>query len=106
MDLSLPFHNYLGPGNQVPNGPPQSQVDSIAQLHDVRYSIAEEAQQVFGADQEAIGDFLSLVGTDPFAAIGALGLSAKTYFEKEIRTSLPKDACYPRRCAYPWSICG
>ena len=101
MDLSLPFHNYLGPGNQVPNGPPQSQVDSIAQLHDVRYSIAEEAQQVFGADQEAIGDFLSLVGTDPFAAIGALGLSAKTYFEKKYGLVYPKMPAIPDAVPIP-----
>lgn len=101
MDLSLPFHNYLGPGNQVPNGPPQSQVDSIAQLHDVRYSIAEEAQQIFGADQEAIGDFLSLVGTDPFAAIGALGLSAKNYFENKYGLVYPKMPAIPDAVPIP-----
>lgn len=89
MDLSLPLHNYFGPGNQLNNGQPQSQSDFVAQIHDHRYAIAKEAQDVFNADREAIGEFLSLVGTDPFAAIGALGLAGKSIIENKFGLIYP-----------------
>lgn len=77
---NLPFHNYIGPGNPLHNGPPVDQDDLIAQLHDTRYAHAQSDQDIHRADNEAIGDFLSNVA-NPHSAIGAIGLGAKRLFE-------------------------
>nr|APC23165.1 VP1 [Simian erythroparvovirus 2] len=38
LSLVLPFSNYIGPGNQLQAGNPQSVVDAAARIHDFRYS--------------------------------------------------------------------
>lgn len=77
---NLPFHNYIGPGNPLNNGPPVDLDDEIALLHDHRYANAKSEQDIHKADNEAIGDFLSNVH-NPHSAIGALGLGAKRVAE-------------------------
>lgn len=77
---NLPFHNYIGPGNPINNGPPIDIDDEIALLHDHRYANAENEEDIYKADNEAIGDFLSNV-YNPHSAIGAVGLGAKRVAE-------------------------
>nr|AAX83877.2 VP1 [Human parvovirus B19] len=38
VSIQLPGTNYVGPGNELQAGPPQSAVDSAARIHDFRYS--------------------------------------------------------------------
>lgn len=53
----LPFHKYLGPGNDVDNGDPVDEDDRIAQQHDSAYETALTAKDISDADEKAISDF-------------------------------------------------
>lgn len=52
--MTLPGHNYLGPGNTIdPIGhPPTSELDAIAMKHDMAYRDAMEQADIERADRE------------------------------------------------------
>lgn len=54
-DLTLPGHNYLGPGNKLDKGPPTNQIDQDAQEHDHAYNDAQSQQDIKDADHKFIG---------------------------------------------------
>jgi hypothetical protein len=112
-------HNYLGPGNPLPNGEPVDVADEIAKKHDYKYqeiidfikykkdtftgTEAEKEQQlsdwiydsVQEADHEAITEFIeNTVKNNSFnwwALAGAYGLNTKAAFEGAIK-----------KIIYPW----
>lgn len=92
----LPFHRYLGPGNDLDSGSPVSLSDEIARDHDYKYDKAITRNDIYNADQEAINSFVSNIfhSGNPIevipSAIGALGLSVKHAVEKATN-----DVYYP-----------
>lgn len=88
--LLLPGHNYIGPGNSMPNGPPIDIDDAIAMQHDIEYEKAESADDIrrmreliYQADVKAIFDFYK-EWKDNYnwhALIGSAGLTLKAGFE-------------------------
>lgn len=73
--MNYPWHRYLGPGNVINNGEPIDEDDRIAREHDEAYERALNDDDIRNADQEAIGEFLSL--NSPHGYVGAAGLSLK-----------------------------
>lgn len=61
----LPFHKYLGPGNDIDSGDPVDEDDRIAQQHDSAYATALTAEEISNADSEALNSFVN-----DFAASG------------------------------------
>lgn len=53
----LPFHKYLGPGNDLDSGDPVDEDDRIAQEHDSAYATALTAEDISNADSKAINEF-------------------------------------------------
>lgn len=86
VQFTLPFHNYLGPGNPINNGEPTNSADYIAKLHDKSYAIAKTKRDIFKADKKAINEFIAdfyekrTIGS----LIGAAGLSIKHSVEKKL----------------------
>lgn len=77
--MLFPFHNYLGPGNHINNGPPVDPDDEIALRHDLDYETATKPEQVRQADEEAIADFKrNYTDTGNWhSVLGAMGLTFK-----------------------------
>ncbi|XP_026684618.1 mitochondrial basic amino acids transporter-like [Diaphorina citri] len=82
--MLFPFHNYLGPGNHLDNGPPIDDDDEIALRHDEAYETATSPEQVRQADIEAIRDFnTNYVATGNWhSVVGAIGLTWKYEVEQ------------------------
>lgn len=86
--MRLPFHKYLGPGNSLNEGTPVNAADSIAHDHDFSYEQDVSRNNIRSADSDAIrlftDNFVSNLN-NPWesipSAIGAIGLTAKKYFE-------------------------
>lgn len=96
----LPFDKYIGPGNSINRGDPESEADAIAQEHDLRYFDAQyryshgeidEAtaeKEISDSDIKAInqfgqsGTFASVLGHD--------GLQIKHLTEKLVGQQYPK----------------
>lgn len=80
----LPYHRYVGPGNNIYNGEPVDIDDAIAQKHDIAYSKAKTWNEIIKADNEAISSF----NADFFetynihSLIGSIGLQTKVLTEK------------------------
>lgn len=55
--FTWPGHKYLGPGNSLHLGEATNEVDLIAQIHDVEYSLAKTDEEVREADKKAIESF-------------------------------------------------
>nr|QVW56798.1 MAG: capsid protein VP [Ficedula mugimaki parvoviridae sp.] len=76
--MRLPFHKYVGPGNELNNGDPVDEDDNIAQVHDNDYERAQNQEQIREADTHAINDFIgSFQSGNLHSAIGAAGLAIK-----------------------------
>lgn len=85
MRITLPYHNYVGPGNVLDNGEHVDEDDLIAREHDNAYEAAQHPQQVQEADDHAISDFIgSFAGGNLHSAVGALGLTAKRAIERVV----------------------
>lgn len=96
----LPFDKYIGPGNSVNRGDPESEADAIAQEHDLRYFDAQyryshgeidkttAEKEISDSDIKAInqfgqsGTFASVLGHD--------GLQIKHLTEKLVGQQYPK----------------
>lgn len=82
--LTLPGHNYIGPGNELNNGIPIDMDDSIAQEHDIAYEQAKNKDDIFKADQQALNEF----GIDFYenknlhSGLGFVGIGIKHSVEK------------------------
>nr|WGL41074.1 capsid protein [Psittaciform ambidensovirus] len=79
MPLLYPGHNYLGPGNELDNGPPVDKADEIARVHDYAYHNADSKSDIYKSDFESFKNFTSYFVSNPnlpsFA--GAAGIGAK-----------------------------
>lgn len=86
VQLTFPFHRYLGPGNPLDNGEPVNSADYIAKIHDKSYSIAKNKKDIFKADKVAIRQFLNdfYEKRNIGALAGAAGLSIKHSLEKKL----------------------
>lgn len=91
--MSLPGHNYLGPGNKTNNGPPVDSDDAIAQQHDIAYSRARSVSSIRSADRQAIGAFAGdfIEEGNWHSAVGAVGLGAKYAAESVIGVQYPRN---------------
>lgn len=80
----LPFHKYLGPGNDLNEGEPINSADAIARLHDNQYENVKTSDDVFRADEDAIEHFThDFLHTHSIpSAIGAAGLFLKNRLER------------------------
>lgn len=83
MKLLYPGHKYLGPGNELLNGDPVDRADEIAQEHDYKYNNSDSGQDIFKSDIEGVKNFANDFVTNPNlpSLAGAVGLTAKVYFE-------------------------
>lgn len=92
MKLLYPGHNYLGPGNPLPNGEPVDKADEIARDHDYEYRDAKSELDVHLSDAKAIARFSANSGIaggfDIPSNVGALGLAAKKVGEYYSGTTL------------------
>lgn len=75
---TLPGYNYLGPGNDLHNGPPTALSDQVAREHDFEYTdIVNQGNDPYwnwnGDDQTAINEF----GYDYGGVLGKLSFNAK-----------------------------
>lgn len=90
----LPYHKYLGPGNDLDSGAPVNEADLIAQEHDNAYADAKKESDIQTADwnsaSEFIGNFQD-TGSIP-SAIGAIGLGIKYGAERllGVQYGMPK----------------
>lgn len=77
--LVFPFHNYLGPGNNLNAGLPVDTDDFIAQQHDSAYENASNKEDVYHADEKAIFAFIIdwIKNKNWHSAVGAMGLGLK-----------------------------
>lgn len=94
--FTVPFHNYLGPGNSINNGVPVNNADSVAREHDLAYDKAKTFEQIHGADKIAISKFWDNIKKGPITSapsniIGLTGIGAKYAFESYLNGSV-----YPR----------
>lgn len=83
--LTLPGHNYLGPGNEL--GAVSYDLDDvIAKEHDISYGHVNTFEGIKKADTHAISDFVGDVidHGNLHSGLGALGLIAKQGVEKII----------------------
>lgn len=91
--VTLPDHNYLGPGNDEHSGLPVHDLDDeIAREHDESYGKAKDDKDVKDADDKAIHDFTSdfIETGNPHSALGAIGLSVKRKVETKTGVLYPK----------------
>ncbi len=92
-DLTLPGHNYIGPGNTLDEGKPVSGADEDALKHDTAYSKPDiTSDEVREADTQAINDFGDHFADNPFdigAGLGYLGLKTKKGIESKIGVQYP-----------------
>lgn len=91
--VTLPDHNYLGPGNPHDSGlTPVDIDDQISAQHDLEYAKSQTEQDILKADAKAQHDFESdAIDTgNPHSVLGALGLKIKTEIEKKIGVQYPK----------------
>ena len=79
VQLTLPGHNYLGPGNPTYNGSPVDVDDAIAQVHDEEYSKATSSKDIRISDRKAIKAFGkdTLTHGNTHSLLGASGLGIK-----------------------------
>lgn len=106
VELTLPGYNYLGPGNDIDNGPPVNAVDEIAKKHDEDYEKITMEHQVTGdleeskrkireADKEFINNMKDVEAPTVHEFIGKhagiTGILVKSTLEKVMDTLL-----YPR----------
>lgn len=86
MKLTVPRHNYLGPGNPLNNGEPVDKDDAIARVHDNEYSVARHQQDIFDSDWKAVKEFgRDFVANSNFhSLLGAAGLGVKTGVERTL----------------------
>ena len=92
--VSLPDHNFIGPGNPHDSGLATVDLDDdIAKEHDTAYANAENAQDVREADDNAIHDFISdVIDTgNPHSVIGALGIGTKRKIEQHTGVVYPPN---------------
>lgn len=86
MKFLYPGHNYLGPGNDLINGPPVDKADEIAREHDYSYHNADNSTDIFKSDVtntiKFAKDFIDKPNLPSFS--GALGLGLKTYVESSL----------------------
>ena len=85
----FPGHNYLGPGNPLPNGEPVDEDDAIAREHDYAYAAAKTKDDIRKADQIAIQKFSKV--NNWHATVGATGLRLKNIGESFVGEQLYPD---------------
>lgn len=91
----LPFHRYIGPGNDINSGPCVDADDCIAKKHDIKYENAKTAEDVRLADVEAIEEFrANWLGGNWHSLIGDIGLSLKYCVETYTGVIYPKLGNY------------
>nr|QTE04074.1 MAG: VP1 [Phylloscopus schwarzi parvoviridae sp.] len=79
-DLTLPGHNYIGPGNNLEGHPVVNEVDLIAKNHDYAYSEAKTQEDITRSDIIAVEKFKE---TNTLAGdLGAQILGAKAFTEQ------------------------
>ncbi len=92
--VSLPEHNYIGPGNSVDSGiAPVDRDDEISQQHDINYNQAKTQQDIQHADDTAIGEFVTdfVDSGNIHSAIGAIGLGTKRVIESAVGVKYPPN---------------
>lgn len=79
----IPYHKYLGPGNELSAGEPVDTDDLIALEHDRAYHSAKKQSDISNSDLHAINDFVGdFQSGNLHSAVGALGLGIKYGAEK------------------------
>lgn len=83
IDLTLPGHNYLGPGSEVSGPDSTNRRDQVAYKHDWEYFLALHKEDVSEADYRGVQEFGRLweQNTDYLAKLSALSLKAKIIAE-------------------------
>jgi len=97
--IVLPGSNYIGPGNSLDNGAPQSITDHIAKLHDIAYSKANNEGDIKAADKEFITDTNTVIAEgfdkDPIsfgqAVVANVGIRAKAGIESLTGVKYPSN---------------
>lgn len=91
-EWTLPGHNYIGPGNPVPNGYPVDKDDLIALRHDQDYHTATTEEEVRLADREAISEFWkdTKENYNVHSLLGTLGIGIKYGVESVTGVIYPK----------------
>lgn len=84
MKFIVPGHKYLGPGNKLKSGKPTNSADRIARHHDYEYDRAYNSSHIRKSDNKAIVRFAQdfAKNRNYGSALGALGLTAKSGFER------------------------
>ncbi|KAK9678915.1 Phospholipase A2-like domain [Popillia japonica] len=87
----LPYHKYLGPGNELSGEEPVDTDDAIALQHDSAYETAISAEDILKADEDAILDFWDDFSTSGnwHSLVGAAGLTLKHEVEKQVGVIYP-----------------
>jgi hypothetical protein len=82
-NLTLPGHNYIGPGNPLDSGLAVNRNDSIAWAHDWRYHLSSTKEDITQADSIAINEFGTLWERrgDYVSRFAQLSLQAKFWVE-------------------------
>ena len=90
--ITLPDHNYLGPGNDALSGLSIHDLDDqIAKEHDRKYENAYDEDYINDADEEAIHDFISdAIDTgNPHSIVAAIVLGIKKAVEQKTGVLYP-----------------
>lgn len=90
IDLTLPGHNYLGPGNNLEGKPVQNEADLIAKNHDYEYHEATSQKEISKSDKKAVENFENTSGIGAFLGANILetkrlteGITGNLYGAKE-----------------------
>lgn len=83
--IQAPGSKYIGPGNPLDSGKPNTFADADAQQHDLAYTV--EGQDISAVDDIAIqqfGDHIVEDALDPHSIIGYGGLQVKKIIESHV----------------------
>lgn len=84
VQLTFPFHKYVGPGNKLINGRPVDKADSLVAFHDIKY-LNNNPEIIQESDWHFATDFFTTFWENFTICnlIGGLGLFGK-YIENRI----------------------
>lgn len=90
IDLTLPGHNYLGPGNNLEGKPVTNEADLIAKNHDYEYHESTHQKDISKSDGKAVKQFENTSGIGAFLGANILetkrlteGITGNLYGAKE-----------------------
>lgn len=94
-----PGHNFLGPGNTVyKSDAPTDDVDLDALIHDLKYELATNPEEIRQADRDALHDFVNdYEKNGEFAELaGIIGIGIKYGFESLVGVQYPRNMSGPQ----------